>query len=96
MTVTIRDDGYWHTMPGDYFFDVQPGKGFHTICLSDRVMINDLIRSGSFRLKASATTFAFQVLADISHRNCKAILTNSIASCLILSDEEYVEGFCDQ
>nr|GEV90730.1 putative ribonuclease H-like domain-containing protein [Tanacetum cinerariifolium] len=24
MTVTIRDNKYWHTMPGDYFFDVQP------------------------------------------------------------------------
>ncbi|GJR57462.1 putative ribonuclease H-like domain-containing protein [Tanacetum coccineum] len=34
MTVMIRDDRYWHTMPGDYFFDVQPGKGFYTICLS--------------------------------------------------------------
>nr|GEU47976.1 hypothetical protein [Tanacetum cinerariifolium] len=36
MTITIRDDRYWHTMPGDYFFDVQPCKGFHTICLSGR------------------------------------------------------------
>ncbi|GJX54872.1 uncharacterized mitochondrial protein-like protein [Tanacetum coccineum] len=36
MTVTIRDYGYWHAMPGDYFFDVHPCKGFHTICLSDR------------------------------------------------------------
>nr|GEZ86438.1 hypothetical protein [Tanacetum cinerariifolium] len=24
MTVTIRDDRYWHAMSGDYFFDVQP------------------------------------------------------------------------
>nr|GEU70625.1 hypothetical protein [Tanacetum cinerariifolium] len=36
MTVTIRDDRYWHAMPGDYFFDVQPCKGFCTACLSDR------------------------------------------------------------
>nr|GEY03267.1 hypothetical protein [Tanacetum cinerariifolium] len=36
MTVTNRDDRYWHAMPGDYFFDVQPCKGFHTICLSGR------------------------------------------------------------
>ncbi|GJZ59909.1 hypothetical protein Tco_0615725 [Tanacetum coccineum] len=31
VTVTILDNGYWHTMPGDYFFDVQPGKGFHLL-----------------------------------------------------------------
>nr|GEX51967.1 hypothetical protein [Tanacetum cinerariifolium] len=36
MTVTIRDDRYWHTMSGDYFFDVQPCKVFHTIYLSGR------------------------------------------------------------
>nr|GEW30990.1 retrotransposon protein, putative, Ty3-gypsy subclass [Tanacetum cinerariifolium] len=32
MTVTIRDDRYWHTMSGDYFFDVQSCESFHTIC----------------------------------------------------------------
>nr|GEW27137.1 transposon Ty3-I Gag-Pol polyprotein [Tanacetum cinerariifolium] len=26
MTVINRDDRYWHIMPGDYFFDVQPCK----------------------------------------------------------------------
>ncbi|GJQ97750.1 hypothetical protein Tco_0008889 [Tanacetum coccineum] len=36
MTVTIRDDGYRHSMSGDYFLDVQPCKGFHTICLLGR------------------------------------------------------------
>nr|GEY17945.1 ribonuclease H-like domain-containing protein [Tanacetum cinerariifolium] len=36
MTVTIRDDRYCHAMLGDCFFDVQPCKGFHTICLSGR------------------------------------------------------------
>ncbi|GJV40315.1 hypothetical protein Tco_1418755 [Tanacetum coccineum] len=30
------------------------------------------------------------------NRNLQAILTNGVVSCLILSDEEYVEGFCDQ
>nr|GEY71869.1 putative reverse transcriptase domain-containing protein [Tanacetum cinerariifolium] len=24
MTITIRDNRYWHAIPGDYFFDVQP------------------------------------------------------------------------
>nr|GEX61041.1 retrovirus-related Pol polyprotein from transposon TNT 1-94 [Tanacetum cinerariifolium] len=33
MTVMIRDGRYWHTIPGDYFFDVQSCKGFHTIYL---------------------------------------------------------------
>ncbi|GKA99453.1 hypothetical protein Tco_0827390 [Tanacetum coccineum] len=33
MTITIRDNGYWHAMPGDYFFDVQLCEGFRTICL---------------------------------------------------------------
>ncbi|GKE56690.1 hypothetical protein Tco_1495875, partial [Tanacetum coccineum] len=36
MTVTIRDDRYWHSMPGDYFLYVKSCKGFHTICLSGR------------------------------------------------------------
>ncbi|GJW00402.1 hypothetical protein Tco_1555653 [Tanacetum coccineum] len=28
MTVTFRDYGFWHAMPGDYFFDVPPCKGY--------------------------------------------------------------------
>nr|GFC51804.1 reverse transcriptase domain-containing protein [Tanacetum cinerariifolium] len=37
----------------------------------------------------------FEALESHNH-NLQAILTNGIASCLIPSDEEYVEGFCDQ
>ncbi|GJU68987.1 hypothetical protein Tco_1255246 [Tanacetum coccineum] len=36
MTVTFRDDRYWYAIPGDYFFNVQPCTGFHTIRLSGR------------------------------------------------------------
>nr|GEW75123.1 hypothetical protein [Tanacetum cinerariifolium] len=36
MTVTIRDDRYWHAMSGDNFFDVQSCESFHTICCSGR------------------------------------------------------------
>nr|GFB91484.1 hypothetical protein [Tanacetum cinerariifolium] len=36
MTVTVRDDRYWHAMSGDYFFDVQSYESFHTIYCSGR------------------------------------------------------------
>nr|GEZ48078.1 hypothetical protein [Tanacetum cinerariifolium] len=39
MTVMIRDDRYWHTMPGDNFFDVQPYEIqsiFASITLNDQ------------------------------------------------------------
>nr|GEV63858.1 pescadillo homolog [Tanacetum cinerariifolium] len=34
MTITIRDDGDWHAMLRDYFFDVEPYKSFHIISRS--------------------------------------------------------------
>ncbi|GJX49138.1 hypothetical protein Tco_0275983 [Tanacetum coccineum] len=36
ITVMIRDDRYWHSMPGDYFLYVKSCKVFHTICLSGK------------------------------------------------------------
>nr|GEX90573.1 reverse transcriptase domain-containing protein [Tanacetum cinerariifolium] len=34
--------------------------------------------------------------SESHNHNLQSILTNSVASCSIPSDEEYVEGFCDQ
>ncbi|GKC29393.1 hypothetical protein Tco_1036687 [Tanacetum coccineum] len=46
-------------------------------------------------LKASATTFAFQVGNESHNHNLQAILAYGVVSCSILSDQEYAEGFYD-
>nr|GEV94482.1 hypothetical protein [Tanacetum cinerariifolium] len=40
--------------------------------------------------------FPFQDDSESHNHNLQAILTNDVASCSIPSDEEYVEGLCDQ
>ncbi|GKC33732.1 hypothetical protein Tco_1046116 [Tanacetum coccineum] len=72
-----------------YFFDVQPGKGFHL----------SVSRVGISGCPSKPDGFGHSALtlehddSGSHNRNLQAILTNGVASCLILSDEEYVEGF---
>nr|GEV55167.1 hypothetical protein [Tanacetum cinerariifolium] len=50
-------------------------------------------------IEATAKMEDKEVIKDDSeshNHNLQAVLTNDIASCSIPSDEEYVEGFCDQ
>nr|GEU57595.1 hypothetical protein [Tanacetum cinerariifolium] len=60
------------------------------------------IMSCPFEVLGSSMTKSIVILShfyddsEFHNHNLQAILTNGIASCLILSDEEYVEGFCDQ
>ncbi|GJX08686.1 hypothetical protein Tco_0196618 [Tanacetum coccineum] len=70
-------------------YEVPSGRTSNALSIPRRVMTNALTRSGlihSFWIKASATTLPLQDGSESHNHNLRAILTNDIASCSVLSN----------